>query len=95
MEARKFKTTQAYAVGDLVLYEGKLYRFTSNHSAGAWNTGHVTAVDNGTVSELGRILNGTDRAKKATAYVNTLVFAPAQITGTRYKYVLTNAVDPR
>lgn len=96
MEARKFETTQAYAAGDLVLYGGRLYRFTSSKSAGAWNSSKVTAVDNGIISDVSRILNGMDRAEKATAFVeNTLVFSAEQITGTRYKYILTSAADPR
>ena len=39
-----FSTSTAYAVGDYVIYEGALYRFTSAHSAGAWNSSHVTQV---------------------------------------------------
>ncbi len=39
-----FSTSAAYAVGDYCIYEGALYRFTSAHSAGAWNSSHVTQV---------------------------------------------------
>lgn len=35
--APEFDTSTAYATGDYVLYGGKLYRFTSDHAAGAWN----------------------------------------------------------
>ena len=42
--APTFSTSNAYAVGDYVFYSGTLYRFTSAHSAGAWNASHVTAV---------------------------------------------------
>ena len=46
--APAFSTSTAYAIGDYVVYENQLYRFTSAHSAGAWNSSHVTAT---TVSE--------------------------------------------
>ena len=42
--ADAFSTSAAYAVGDYVIYEGVLYRFTSAHSAGAWASGDVTSV---------------------------------------------------
>ncbi len=34
--AANFSASTSYDVGDLVLYEGYLYKFTSEHSAGAW-----------------------------------------------------------
>lgn len=42
--APTFNTTTAYAVGDYVFYDRKLYRFTAAHSAGAWNSAQVTEV---------------------------------------------------
>ena len=47
--ASEFSATTAYAIDDLVIYQGSLYRFTSAHSAGAWNSSHVTAC---TVAEV-------------------------------------------
>ena len=44
---------------------------------------------------LTRILAGMDNATEAADYADTIVFSPVQITGTRYKYTLTNAPDPR
>ena len=35
-EAQTFDTSADYAVGDYVLYNGRLYRFTAVHAAGAW-----------------------------------------------------------
>lgn len=35
-----FSTSQAYAVGDLVAYDGKAYVCKATHSAGAWNSAH-------------------------------------------------------
>ena len=45
--------------------------------------------------EVTRILNGMDSAEKAADYADTVIFEPVAITGTRYKYTLTNAPDPR
>jgi len=36
-----------YVAGQYVTYSGKLYRFTSNHSAGVWNSSHVAEVSAG------------------------------------------------
>ena len=94
-EAREFSTSQAYAAGDLVIYDGVLYKFTASHSAGAWTGSDAAAVDNSTEQDIARILAGADNAEMATQYVGTVVFAPNLIEGTRYKYVLTNAPDPR
>ena len=94
-EAREFSSSTAYASGDFVLYEGMLYKFTAAHSAGAWTGSDVAAFDDDTDQELTRILAGMDNAEKATAYAGTVVFEPSLIEGTRYKYVLTNAPDPR
>ena len=41
--ADNFDATKNYSIGDVVLYDGLLYRFTSVHAAGAWNSSHVTA----------------------------------------------------
>lgn len=42
--ASDFDSTANYSIGDYVIKEGALYRFTSAHSAGAWDAGDVTAV---------------------------------------------------
>ena len=42
-EYPKFSEAKAYAVGDIVLYEGLMYRFTSEHAAGAWDASQVVA----------------------------------------------------
>ena len=93
--AATFSTSKAYSAGDLVLYNGALYKFIANHSAGAWIGTDTEKVDSGTEQEITRILAGMDNAEKATAYAATVKFEPQQITGTRYKYILTNAPDPR
>lgn len=93
--AEAFSTSRSYASGDLTIYGGDLYRFTVSHPAGAWNGAHAARVDDSTQEDLTRILAGTENAEKASDYVDTVVFAPAQMMGTRYKYTLTSAADPR
>lgn len=51
--ADEFSTSTAYAIGDIVLYQGQLYKFKAAHAAGAWNSAHVDAI---TVdSEIGEV----------------------------------------
>ena len=54
-----FSETATYAVGDVVTYNGKLYKFTSSHSAGSWDNSEVTEIttwyekaDNGAVAPV-------------------------------------------
>lgn len=37
-----FSASTAYSAGVVVNYNGKLYKFTADHEAGAWNSGEVT-----------------------------------------------------
>ena len=46
-QADLFSTSTAYAVGDYCIYDGKLYRFTAAHAAGAWNAAHATEAELG------------------------------------------------
>ena len=39
--ASEFSTATVYVAGDIVWYDGKLYRFITNHTAGSWNSAHV------------------------------------------------------
>ena len=55
--AEEFDSTVAYAIGDYCIYNGTLYRFTSAHSAGAWDVSDVTAVT--VTDELGSGGGGT------------------------------------
>lgn len=38
-----FSTVTAYAEGDIVFYNNKLWKFTADHDAGAWNAAQVVA----------------------------------------------------
>ena len=40
--APEFATDTAYYIDDIVTYEDKLYKFTSDHAAGEWNPAHVS-----------------------------------------------------
>ena len=40
-----FSTSTNYAIGDIVSYNHGLYQFTSAHSAGAWASNDVTAIN--------------------------------------------------
>lgn len=42
--APTFSDATAYTAGDVVYYEGSLYRFTADHSAGAWDSADVESV---------------------------------------------------
>ena len=51
--APAFSTSNAYAAGQYVTYNGGLYRFITDHAAGSWNSAHVTAVNlGGEISDL-------------------------------------------
>ena len=93
--AQAFSASKNYAKGDLAIYNGILYVFTSAHSAGAWTGTDAAEVDESTERKLTEILAVYDNNIKETAFVGTVVFEPSQIAGSRYKYVLTNAQDPR
>lgn len=41
--ASSFSTETAYAAGDYVVYNGKLYCFTADHAAGAWTGSDASA----------------------------------------------------
>ena len=40
-----FSTVTAYAVGDIVFYNNKLWKFKTSHAAGAWNAAEVDPYD--------------------------------------------------
>lgn len=43
-DAKAFSATDAYAAGDIVTYNGSLYRFTAAHAAGAWTGTDVEEI---------------------------------------------------
>lgn len=56
--AEPFSSSNNYSVGDYVIYNGVLYRFTSNHSAGDWDSSEVvqtTAMND--INDINNIIN--------------------------------------
>lgn len=43
--AGQFDVSESYATGDVVVYEGALYQFTSDHAAGEWDPSDVQETD--------------------------------------------------
>lgn len=59
--AQPFSTMTAYTAGTYVMNGGNLYRFTSDHAAGEWDSSHVTAVKLAQeVTSLNQALNIVD-----------------------------------
>ena len=67
----EFSASTDYAIGDLVYYQGYLYRFIAPHSAGAWNASHVQNA----------LINGDLRALRNAIKPNTSTL----ISGTQYR----------
>ena len=65
-----FSATKAYAAGDVVNYNGKLYRFTAKHAAGAWSgtdAEEIDVVKAHIVQELGNDENAVVSQKATTS----------------------------
>ena len=67
MIAGAFSTSVAYEIGDVVIYEGALYKFKADHAAGAWD---ATEVDAKTVAEL---IAEAEPESLTTAQINALL----------------------
>ena len=63
MLAPAFSQTEGYAVGDVVVYEGNLYRFIVPHTAGNWDG---TEVEQTTLGEEVATKGGADVTKTAS-----------------------------
>ena len=56
--APPFSSSTPYTAGQYVTNDGKFWRFTTDHPAGAWNAAHVTQVNvGGDMSDLKSALN--------------------------------------
>ena len=62
-----FDASTAYSTGDVVIYDGALYKFTADHAAGAWD---ASEVDETTVVEL---ISAAEPDALTTAQVNDLI----------------------
>lgn len=88
--AADFSTSTSYAVGDYVIYNGALYRFTSAHSAGAWNGSDVTAVTVG--SELDAVNDSLElKAPMTSPALTGTPTAPTAAEGTNTTQIATTA----
>ena len=67
MIAGTFDSTQPYTAGDVVIYEGALYKFNTDHAAGAWDS---TEVDSTTVTAL---VTAAEPDSLTTAQINALL----------------------
>ena len=78
--APTFVTTVSYNAGDYVMYNGKLYRFTSTHVAGAWTGGDAVQVTVGSED------------KRAFNLINTIdsKFTGKLIRGSEQLYTVAN-----
>lgn len=67
MIAGTFDSTQPYTAGDVVIYEGSLYKFNADHAAGEWDPAEV---DSTTVTEL---VTAAEPDSLTTAQINALL----------------------
>ncbi len=95
MEARNFDPTTNYTVNDLCLYEGYLYIFTSAHPAGEWDPLDVSMYDDAGIAMIMELITGREDYSEEAAYAETIVYDTEQIRETRYRFIFTNAADPR
>lgn len=77
--ADSFDTTANYNIGEMVLYDGLLYRFTAQHAAGAWNSSHVMAASLAEMVKKELLWHNT-----GTTYANTSI----NITGALGDFLL-------
>lgn len=69
-----FSPSTAYSVGDYVIYNRELYRFTTAHQAGSWNSSHVAKTNlaqesNSLKSAINSHTNIKDYFYKANTYM--------------------------
>ena len=99
-----FNTSTQYSTGDYVIKDAILYKFTTNHAAGAWNASHVTAtsvvdeingvVDN-TLTTTGKAADAKATGDALASKINSDIVAPEFSDSTAYSagsYVLKNGV---
>lgn len=70
--APEFDDATAYSIGDYVVNNGVLYKFTSNHAAGVWNNSHVQTVT--VMNEVESLSNDLDTLETTVGNIvdNTL-----------------------
>ena len=79
--AEVFSTSKAYAIGDRVIYNGRLYQFKAAHSAGAWNSSHVNRIyagDSKYIAQTTSYQTADAIYNAATTYTNNNAIAKTQ-----------------
>lgn len=91
--APAFSTSTEYKAGQYVTYDGKMYKFTTDHAAGTWNTAHVTQVNvGGETSDLKSAINPN---LKAIAGLSAPIYGHKKTeTATSTAYQYTNIITP-
>lgn len=89
-----FSTSTAYAVGDFVSYNGKVYKFTSAHSAGAWNSSHVTTsnVKEYVSAKSYAIKSGVEILAEGVA-VSGNKYIKLDVSASNYVHIDQNGID--
>lgn len=79
--APTFSAETAYTAGEYVTYESKLYKFTTDHAAGAWDVSDVTEV---TVSDdLEKTYKSDDATESAIADADYVPFYDSSASASR------------
>lgn len=68
-----FSASTAYSKGDCVIYNAVLYKFTANHSAGAWTGNDVEAIE--VADRLNKISDSIGDLKAAIEYIDSAIGA--------------------
>ena len=92
-----FNSATSYSVGDCVIYDAVLYKFTANHAAGAWTGNDVVAFEVG--SELVRLGSGGSGSGLTEAIKTALLACFEKVAwidedGQDYYDALYNALYP-
>ena len=87
MISEEFDDTAAYAIGDIVVYEGALYKFKAAHAAGAWAAADVDEV---TVDDLIKALEAS--IATVSGRVNTVVGDLADAFDSTQAYAIGDVV---
>ena len=102
IETEAFSAEKAYAEGDYVTYDNKLYQFTAAHAAGAWAgtdakeiTGDFAMYDkNGNLVDSGKKASDFATAAQGTKADNAVSDVKVKIgTGTATSIVTTNVAE--
>ncbi len=87
--AETFSTSKNYVIGDECLYEGVLYKFTLNHTAGSWNSAHVTSINlaDDKVNKSGDTITGNLTAQNSHFIFknNTMDATASSISSAQYE----------